>query len=132
MATPQDDGKDETRLPEPQEEKPKAQLHSYWNFRSVVFQVSGICFCISKDRHYDFRFQVENTLFSVLKHAFMEPETPFETMFSLPPEDPKIVEGSSDDNPIILEGIAAADFAAFLHVLYPMSVFNSHSSRIVY
>ncbi|KAF5322022.1 hypothetical protein D9619_002120 [Psilocybe cf. subviscida] len=61
-------------------------------------------------------------LFSVLKHGFLVKYTPFETMFSMPPEDPKNVEGSSADNPIVLEDTSAKDFRAFLRVLYPLGV----------
>lgn len=46
--------------------------------------------------------------------------TPLETIFSLPAEDPKNVEGSSADNPIILEDTSANDFRVFLRVLYPL------------
>ncbi|KAF5322023.1 hypothetical protein D9619_002127 [Psilocybe cf. subviscida] len=107
METADDTGKDEAK-PQLHTEKLKPQLHSYWNFRSVVFQV-------------------ENTLFSVLKHGFIEPGTPFETMFSLPPEDLKNVEGSSDDNPIILEDTTVDDFVAFLRETSGVEKVDSHN-----
>ncbi|KAF5320886.1 hypothetical protein D9619_002116 [Psilocybe cf. subviscida] len=79
------------------------QFDSYWNFQSVIFQV-------------------ERTLFSVWKKGFLVKGTPFETMFGLPTGGEKKVEGSSADNPIVLEGTSADDFRAFLRVLYPLGV----------
>ncbi|KAF5320888.1 hypothetical protein D9619_002114 [Psilocybe cf. subviscida] len=67
-------------------------------------------------------FKVENTLFRVPKLAFLnssEPENPFLNIFSLPPPDPKNVEGASLENPIVLENESSTDFRAFLHALYP-------------
>lgn len=52
METADDTGKDEAK-PQLHTEKLKPQLHSYWNFRFVVFQVSGSGLCIFKDRYSD-------------------------------------------------------------------------------
>ncbi|KAF8216984.1 hypothetical protein K438DRAFT_1798113 [Mycena galopus ATCC 62051] len=41
-------------------------------------------------------------------------------MLTLPPGDGVKVEGQSDDNPIVLEGISSVDFRALLKVLYPL------------
>jgi len=45
-------------------------------------------------------------------------QTPFEAMFKLPANDSG-PEGSSDDNPIVLEQINEHEFRGFLRVLYP-------------
>ncbi|KAF9470681.1 hypothetical protein BDN70DRAFT_662847 [Pholiota conissans] len=66
-------------------------------------------------------FKVENKLFRVPKVGLNVEGTPFEAMFTLPQSTP--VEGSTDKNPIILqgEGITKANFRAFLRVLYPIT-----------
>ncbi|KAF4620304.1 hypothetical protein D9613_001084 [Agrocybe pediades] len=72
-------------------------------------------------------FQVEDTVFEVLKAGFNVPETIFETMFTLPQRTPvdadgPPVEGSSRDHPIVLEGVKADEFRIFLRILYPFMV----------
>ncbi|KAF4620934.1 hypothetical protein D9613_001095 [Agrocybe pediades] len=65
--------------------------------------------------------KVENTLFAVPRHVLNHPGTPFETMFTLPqPKDNGGKEPASEEDPIVLEGIAASDFEAFLHALYSL------------
>ncbi|TDL14616.1 hypothetical protein BD410DRAFT_707680, partial [Rickenella mellea] len=59
--------------------------------------------------------QVENCLFKLPRHYFEQSEA-FEGMFALPPTD--IQEGTSNENPIRLEGTKSWDFAAFLKVIY--------------
>ncbi|KAF6749179.1 hypothetical protein DFP72DRAFT_914484 [Ephemerocybe angulata] len=77
-------------------------------------------FCISWDTVV---FKVEDGLFRVPRHGFVEASEVFATMFSLPtragsrPEDE--IEGQSADNPIVLEGYLKVDFLALLKVLYP-------------
>ncbi|KAF9477893.1 hypothetical protein BDN70DRAFT_79973 [Pholiota conissans] len=66
-------------------------------------------------------FKVEDTLFRVPKRGLNVAGTPFETMFSLPPSDSGCIDGSSDENPIVLEGseaITKANFRAFLGAIY--------------
>ncbi|PPR06868.1 hypothetical protein CVT26_003992 [Gymnopilus dilepis] len=80
----------------------------------------------SLDATFDFEtvvFQVENTLFRVPKNGFNVPGTPFHEMFTLPQAEVSGVskEGSGVDNPIVLEGVKAAQFRAFLKFLYPFA-----------
>ncbi|CAK5282347.1 unnamed protein product [Mycena citricolor] len=63
-------------------------------------------------------FLVENTLFKVPRYQFENKSGVFGTAFSIPSPDG---EGSSDENPVKLEGIASKDFDALLTVLYPLS-----------
>jgi len=55
-----------------------------------------------------------------------QPGTTFHDMFSLPPgaADRKEVEGSNEDNPIVLP-VLNRDFQAFLQVLYPSCVLET-------
>ncbi|EKM79200.1 hypothetical protein AGABI1DRAFT_113797 [Agaricus bisporus var. burnettii JB137-S8] len=63
--------------------------------------------------------EVEDVLFNVHKSRLSMDSSSFGTMFSLPSgEHP--VEGTSDDNPIILSGDTAADFRHFLWSLYAL------------
>ncbi|KAF9536800.1 hypothetical protein CPC08DRAFT_731502 [Agrocybe pediades] len=67
-------------------------------------------------------FQVEDTVFEVLKSGFNVPGSIFETMFSLPQgssEEGSGTEGSSREHPIFLPGVTASEFRIFLRVLYP-------------
>ncbi|KAH9485733.1 hypothetical protein JR316_0002648 [Psilocybe cubensis] len=88
----------------PSNEAPVARLDGLFNFQIVVFQV-------------------ENTLFQVLKNGFMVPGTPFEAMFALPTpsddDEQPFAEGDSLTNPIFLPGVVASEFRAFLKILYP-------------
>ncbi|CAE6424807.1 unnamed protein product [Rhizoctonia solani] len=62
--------------------------------------------------------QIENTLFNVHKYQLAKWEV-FSDMFKMPkPEGHKSEEGSSPERPIVIEGVAASDFAALLTVLY--------------
>jgi len=64
-------------------------------------------------------FQVEDTLFRVIKSDFEVQGTPFEAIFSLPQAPQKLVEGTDDSCPIYLHGISKVNFRSFLRVLYP-------------
>ncbi|KAJ3542743.1 hypothetical protein NMY22_g3399 [Coprinellus aureogranulatus] len=69
-------------------------------------------------------FQVESTIFRVLQREIAAASPIFRTMFTLPKGDlgkSQAVEGSVNENPIVLEGHKAADFNALLRVLYPTS-----------
>ncbi|TDL14615.1 hypothetical protein BD410DRAFT_733806, partial [Rickenella mellea] len=61
---------------------------------------------------------VEDCLFKLPRESFEQSET-FRGMFALPPTD--VEEGTSDANPIRLEGVKSCDFVAFLKVLIPMA-----------
>ncbi|KAF4620937.1 hypothetical protein D9613_001090 [Agrocybe pediades] len=65
--------------------------------------------------------KVEDTTFSIPRHVLNHPGSPFEMMFKLPqPGDEERKEAASEQDPLVLEGIVAHDFEAFLHVLYPL------------
>jgi len=69
-----------------------------------------------------FFFQVENTLFRVLKKYFVVPGTAFETMFSLPSGNTnRPREGERLGNPIHSQGVKEADFRTFLRVIHPLT-----------
>ncbi|QRV78376.1 The BTB (BR-C, ttk and bab)/POZ (Pox virus and Zinc finger) domain [Ceratobasidium sp. AG-Ba] len=59
--------------------------------------------------------KVEGTLFTVHKYQLLKSEV-FSDMFSTAQGD--VTEGSSPNNPITLDGVAAADFESLLNVLY--------------
>ncbi|KAG7085398.1 hypothetical protein E1B28_002959 [Marasmius oreades] len=70
-------------------------------------------------------FQVEDELYKVPKKPFMEnPHPPFSDIFSLPlPKDESTntdlqPEGTSEENPIVLEQLLKVDFERFLSVLF--------------
>jgi hypothetical protein len=64
--------------------------------------------------------QVEDTLFRVPRHEFEETSEVFSDMFRLPTGEGSLqtADGSSDENPILLEGHKAVDFANLLKILY--------------
>ncbi|KAH7890554.1 hypothetical protein F5I97DRAFT_1940329 [Phlebopus sp. FC_14] len=64
-------------------------------------------------------FLVEDCLFRVPRGPFETESTVFRDMFLLPTGDQDVLEGSSDANPIQLEGIKKDDFEQLLKVLYP-------------
>lgn len=61
--------------------------------------------------------QVEDTLFRVARHAFLQSSPVFEDMYSVGGSNSG--EGATDANPIVLEGYKASDFEALLKILYP-------------
>ncbi|KAH8111838.1 hypothetical protein DFH11DRAFT_1512330 [Phellopilus nigrolimitatus] len=78
----------------------------------------------SKDETFYFSmtiFQVEGCLFKVPRKPFEEQSEIFRSMFSLPQESNAMVEGMTDDKPLILDSVKKADFRAFLQVLFPPS-----------
>ena len=85
-------------------------------FQDVYFLV-----CIDNVLNYcmlSFLVKVENTCFRVWRRNFEEGSSVFRDMFSLPSGE-STAEGSSQDNPIILENIKAEDFKQFLRVMFP-------------
>ncbi|KAF4620305.1 hypothetical protein D9613_001083 [Agrocybe pediades] len=113
------EGSSSTNKREPEQEKPGA---SPWG--SLALTKSPVA-ASKLDAVFNFQiivFQVEDTVFEVLKAGFNVPGSIFETMFSLPqgsPEEGSGVEGSSRDHPIFLPGVTASEFHIFLRVLYP-------------
>ncbi|CUA75514.1 hypothetical protein RSOLAG22IIIB_11796 [Rhizoctonia solani] len=79
---------------------------------------------VATKRHSKFYFdntlvviQVEDTLFNVHKYQLLKSET-FADMFNMPKGTDGEQEGSSPENPIIMEGVAVTDFEALMTVLY--------------
>ncbi|KAI5122214.1 hypothetical protein M0805_002703 [Coniferiporia weirii] len=65
-------------------------------------------------------FKAEDTLFRVPRERFEEHSDVFHGMFTLPAcGDAAVQEGYSDEHPLVLEGVKAKDFLAFLKLLYP-------------
>ncbi|QRV93149.1 The BTB (BR-C, ttk and bab)/POZ (Pox virus and Zinc finger) domain [Ceratobasidium sp. AG-Ba] len=91
---------------------------------------------LATKRHQKFYFdntllviQVEDTLFNVHKYQLLKSKV-FADMFEAAQGDPD--EGSSPDNPIMLEGVSASDFECLLEVLYattPTSFFSHFSTQ---
>ncbi|EGN98574.1 hypothetical protein SERLA73DRAFT_110132 [Serpula lacrymans var. lacrymans S7.3] len=63
--------------------------------------------------------RIENTLFNVHRTILSVDTSSFGSMFSLPQGD-KQEEGTSDDNPIVLQGDTAEEFRNFLWSLYAL------------
>ncbi|KAG8684640.1 hypothetical protein FRC11_011809 [Ceratobasidium sp. 423] len=62
--------------------------------------------------------KIENTLFNMHKYQLAKSEV-FSDMFKMPkPEGHESEEGSSPEHPIMIEGVAASNFAALLTVLH--------------
>lgn len=61
--------------------------------------------------------QLENTLFRFHKHFFLRDSAAFRDMFTLSAPPGEEAEGSSDDNPIILDE-SKKDFECFLSFYY--------------
>ncbi|KAK0486318.1 hypothetical protein IW261DRAFT_791339 [Armillaria novae-zelandiae] len=62
-------------------------------------------------------FLVENQLFRVARHLFVNTSEVFSTMFSLPQDNVGVVDGSDDEHPLILQGVESADFENMLEAL---------------
>ncbi|KAL4068136.1 hypothetical protein J3A83DRAFT_3816544 [Scleroderma citrinum] len=62
-------------------------------------------------------FLVEGCLFRVPREPLEEESTVFGDMFLLPQGDQVVVEGLSDENPIVLQGIDKGEFEPLLKVL---------------
>ncbi|KAJ6481264.1 hypothetical protein C8R47DRAFT_1218436 [Mycena vitilis] len=63
-------------------------------------------------------FQVEDRLFKVPRYQFEQNSEIFGGTFTLP-QGPDLVEGESDEKPLLLAGISSVDFKRLLKVLYP-------------
>lgn len=58
-------------------------------------------------------------VFTALKEWLLQPGSWFDHLFAMPAEDPSNVDGTTAQQPLVVEGIKAADFEAFLCFLYP-------------
>ncbi|KAK0241225.1 hypothetical protein EDD85DRAFT_901611 [Armillaria nabsnona] len=61
--------------------------------------------------------KVENQLFRVARHLFVNTSEVFSTMFSLPQDNVGVVDGSDDEHPLVLQGVESADFENILEAL---------------
>ena len=90
---------------------------SYY-FNHVVFQVS--LFVIDGIRYSPRgRLQVEDMLFRVPRRYFEQESEIFRTMFQLPVANDTAPDGSSNEQPLLLEGVNKEDFRQLLRVMFP-------------
>ncbi|KAJ7812026.1 hypothetical protein B0H14DRAFT_3879861 [Mycena olivaceomarginata] len=83
----------------------------------------------SRDQEYYFVnivFQVEDNIFNVPRYHFERSSEIFAGMLALPAGDSVNVEGRTDENPVVLEGISSADFRALLKALYPLDIIRTN------
>ncbi|KAG2015317.1 hypothetical protein CC2G_008600 [Coprinopsis cinerea AmutBmut pab1-1] len=66
-------------------------------------------------------FRAENELFQVPDLYFVKGSQFFRDMFELPTPSGQPADGSSEDRPLVLEGIRAAEFLSLLKVMYPQN-----------
>jgi len=78
------------------------------------------------DRNYDdyyyfpiITFWVEGTLFRVPGHHFIQQSEVFRDMFELPVSNNTLPDGSSDEQPLRLEGVRKVDFKELLRAMFP-------------
>jgi hypothetical protein len=64
-----------------------------------------------------FRPQVENTLFKLPRYLFEESSEVFRDMFLLPAPEDMPYDGSSDEQPLILQGVRKLDFRRLLRAM---------------
>ncbi|KAF8331264.1 hypothetical protein F5887DRAFT_1081271 [Amanita rubescens] len=69
---------------------------------------------------HDIIFQVENRLFKVPRQLFVHQSQVFRDMLSLPVPPGTKADGTSDDQPLTLDGITAIDFIRLLRYLIPI------------
>ncbi|KAK0226423.1 hypothetical protein IW262DRAFT_766385 [Armillaria fumosa] len=80
--------------------------------------------CTTRDSRYywnDVIFQVENRLFKIPSHYFVQHSEVFRDTFSLP-QGSQSAEGLSDENPVVLSQISAVDFEHLLDIIYPEKI----------
>ncbi|KAJ7159835.1 hypothetical protein C8R43DRAFT_346657 [Mycena crocata] len=68
----------------------------------------------------DCKIRVENTLFSIHRFLLTRDSSVFATLFQLPQDTEKPLEGSSDQDPIVLTGDTAEQFHALCWALYAL------------
>ncbi|KAF5313593.1 hypothetical protein D9611_010130 [Ephemerocybe angulata] len=77
-------------------------------------------------------FKVEDTLFRVPRHGLEDASDVFADMFRLPTgvDDQTVVEGQSNDNPIVLEGYTSSEFRSLLKILYPSIAWYNSATKV--
>jgi hypothetical protein len=98
----------------------KVDRHPEYYFDIVIFLVSDTLSSQLGSRSLTNRDQVENQLFRVPRRNFATQSNVFSDMFQLPPQDGTPPEGSSDDRPIRLDGIAKSSFTQLLRIMFPL------------
>ncbi len=89
--------------------------------QDIIFQVSiSITLLHLSYNMYLSCLQVENRLFKVPRQIFIHQSQVFRDMFSLPVPEGTKADGTSDDKPLKLDGIAAVDFIRLLRYLIPI------------
>ena len=109
-------------------EEPQAMIVSEcpsYYFNQVVFQVS--IFVVDVIGYSSTgRLQVEDTLFRVPRRYFEQESEIFRTMFQLPVANDTAPDGSSNEKPLLLEGVNKEDFRQLLRVMFPECVDSCH------
>ena len=67
--------------------------------------------------HYTLNNKVEDELFKVHRHLFVNLSPIFRGMYTIPVAG---VDGISDERPLVLKGIEKKDFIQLLRCLYPL------------
>ncbi|KAK0226435.1 hypothetical protein IW262DRAFT_766844 [Armillaria fumosa] len=62
-------------------------------------------------------FLVENQLFKVARHLFVDSSAAFSTLSNLPQGNADVAEGSDDEHPLVLQDVQSADFEHLLAAL---------------
>ncbi|KAM5534219.1 hypothetical protein V8D89_012126 [Ganoderma adspersum] len=76
----------------------------------------------------DIVFLADDVLFKVPRRPFEHESEVFSAMFELPSGNSSYsAEGSSDDNPIRLEGVSEDEFRSLLWVMFRSGYFSSHA-----
>jgi hypothetical protein len=71
---------------------------------------------------------VEDTLFKLPRYLFEETSEVFHDMFLLPTPEDIPCDGSSDEQPLVLEGVREADFRMLVKAMkFPPSRSDSYS-----
>ncbi|KAJ3513304.1 hypothetical protein NMY22_g15080 [Coprinellus aureogranulatus] len=99
---------------------PSPRTHTY-ELVSLKVRIADPCvssYRVDQPAHRYFTTQVEDKVYRVPRHGFIEHSEIFETMFTLPQPDGSS-EGQSDENPIILPSCTKLEFESLLEVLYP-------------
>ncbi|KAI0927742.1 hypothetical protein AcW1_005181 [Taiwanofungus camphoratus] len=72
----------------------------------------------------DVVFLIEGTILRLTRYPFENNSKVFRDMYMLPVVDSSIIDGSSDEHPLVLEGVEKAAFEQLLRVLYPPWYYN--------
>ena len=68
--------------------------------------------------------QVEDAVYCVNRVVFVKDSDFFRELFELPAESGEPLEGSSEEQPLRVEGIDKEDMLLFLHAMFPKCVLS--------